>query len=131
MARRQPDSCNFCAMAHAMLRLLARPKITAVFCESLTSASGRKVISNQFSDLNKTRKVSESLSVLAHALPPAYRDKVGATRDYHQIAWHAVDAAIFACSVSIEIAAFSRSMPSRISVSSFSASLEIIPAGMD
>ena len=37
-------------------------------------------------------------------------------------AWHAVDAAIFACNVSMEIAAFSRSMPSRISVSSFSAS---------
>src|SRR5258707_9832719 len=37
-------------------------------------------------------------------------------------AWHAVDAAIFACNVSMEIAAFSRSMPSRISRSSFSAS---------
>src|SRR5205814_1432674 len=44
-------------------------------------------------------------------------------------AWHAVDAAIFACSVSIEIAAFSRSMPSRISVSSFSASGAPTPAG--
>ncbi len=37
-------------------------------------------------------------------------------------AWHAVLAAILACSVSMEMAAFSRSMPSRISVSSFSAS---------
>ena len=45
-------------------------------------------------------------------------------------AWQEVDAAIFACSESIEIAAFSRSMPSRISVSSRSASAVAIPAGV-
>src|SRR5580765_2895571 len=35
MARRQPAAASFCAIAHAMLRLFARPKITAVFCDSL------------------------------------------------------------------------------------------------
>src|ERR1700681_3645670 len=35
MVRRQPACCSFCAMAQAMLRLLARPKITAVFCGSV------------------------------------------------------------------------------------------------
>src|SRR5258707_15885224 len=44
-------------------------------------------------------------------------------------AWQAVEAAILACSVSMEMAAFSRSMPSRISVRSFSASLPVMPAG--
>src|SRR6266436_5896718 len=47
MARRQPACCNFCAMAHAMLRLLASPKITAVFCPSLILESS--VVSYQFS----------------------------------------------------------------------------------
>src|ERR1700675_2861742 len=39
MARRQPACWSFCAMAQAMLRLLARPKITAVFCGSVTVSS--------------------------------------------------------------------------------------------
>src|SRR6266852_3786463 len=39
MARRQPACWSFCAMAQAMLRLLARPKITAVFCVSVTCSS--------------------------------------------------------------------------------------------
>src|SRR5713226_7084775 len=39
MARRQPACSSFCAMAQAMLRLLARPKITAVFCGSVTFSS--------------------------------------------------------------------------------------------
>src|SRR6266851_598732 len=39
MARRQPACCSFCAIAQAMLRLLARPKITAVFCVSVTFSS--------------------------------------------------------------------------------------------
>src|ERR1700719_4733638 len=39
MARRQPACCSFCAMAQAILRLLARPKITAVFCGSVTDSS--------------------------------------------------------------------------------------------
>src|SRR5437879_12713738 len=44
-------------------------------------------------------------------------------------AWHEVEAAILACRVSIDIAWFSRSMPSRIAVSSRSASALEIPAG--
>src|SRR5712664_3203129 len=39
MPRRQPACWSFCAMAQAMLRLLAKPKITAVFCESVTCSS--------------------------------------------------------------------------------------------
>src|SRR5579864_8095389 len=39
MARRQPACCSFCAMAQAMLRLLAKPKITAVLCDSVTVSS--------------------------------------------------------------------------------------------
>src|SRR6202790_1859733 len=39
MARRQPACWSFCAMAQAMLRLLAKPKITAVFCGSVTGSS--------------------------------------------------------------------------------------------
>jgi hypothetical protein len=39
MASRQPASLSFCAMAHAMLRLLASPNITAVFCVSFTTTS--------------------------------------------------------------------------------------------
>src|SRR5580704_15528782 len=35
MAKRQPASASFFAIAHAMLRLFANPKITAVFCPSL------------------------------------------------------------------------------------------------
>jgi hypothetical protein len=39
-----------------MLRLLAKPKITAVFCESLTSAPAKNIFSNQFSVPSKARK---------------------------------------------------------------------------
>src|SRR5712672_1169868 len=39
MARRQPACWSFCAMAQAMLRLLASPKITAVLCGSITCSS--------------------------------------------------------------------------------------------
>src|SRR5258707_10434254 len=49
MARRQPASCNFGAMAQPMLRLLAKPKITAVFCESVTLAPASGI---QFSDFS-------------------------------------------------------------------------------
>src|SRR5712672_668070 len=41
MARRQPACWSFCAMAQAMLRLLAKPKITAVFCGSVTGSFQR------------------------------------------------------------------------------------------
>ena len=35
MPNRQPAAESFCAIAQAMLRLFANPKITAVFCPSL------------------------------------------------------------------------------------------------
>src|SRR2546429_7118120 len=44
MASRQPAWCSFWAIAHAMLRLLARPKITAVFCDSAIRVSPKIVI---------------------------------------------------------------------------------------
>src|SRR5229473_1380429 len=50
MPRRQPACWSFCAMAQAMLRLLAKPKITAVFCESVTFSSW--LASCQLSDVS-------------------------------------------------------------------------------
>src|SRR6266851_8260836 len=68
MASRQPDSCNFCAIAQAMLRLLARPKITAVFCDSLTSAPEKKVVSNLIrKQTQKTCKVYQCWAMTRHS----------------------------------------------------------------
>src|SRR6266567_6714230 len=73
MARRQSASCNFCAMAQAMLLLLARPKMTALFCESLTNSSAEKVISSQSSVLSKTgkpRRVYQPRRTHRHSFTP-------------------------------------------------------------
>src|ERR1700687_4091072 len=86
MARRQSASCNFCAMAQAMLLLLARPKMTALFCESLTNASAEKVIGSQSSVLSqagKPRRVYQPWRTHRHSFAPLV------ARPLLQIRWKA------------------------------------------